>query len=304
MRIGVIGLGKMGKQVAQRLLADKHEVVVISSKPETLELAKGWGAEIAPDMGGLVKQLGDEPVVWIMIPSNAVEEELAKLLQLMPKGGVIVDGGNSDYRLTRKRAATCAEHGVMLVDSGTSGGILGLDHGFSIMVGGDNATVGRLTPVFDSLAQKSGWGHFGPAGAGHFVKMVHNAIEYGMMESLAEGYRLLKESGDYPDLDLGKVGVVWQHGSIVESLLNDLSAQVLQQNPGLAGIEGFVNATGEAKWTLERAQEVKLPMPAIEAAMDVRLASQSGQTTFATKLLAAMRNAFGGHDINKSSTNP
>ena len=304
MRIGVIGLGKMGKQVVQRLLRAEHEVVVISSRPETLEQAKGWGADIAADLADLIHRLGPDPVVWIMIPSDAVEAELSKLLKLVPKGSVIVDGGNSDYRHTRLRAAKCAEHGVTLVDSGTSGGVRGLEHGFSIMVGGDKATVDRLAPVFDALAQKSGWGHFGPAGAGHFVKMVHNAIEYGMMESLAEGYRLLKESGDYPELDLGKVGGVWQHGSVVESLLNDLSAQVLQQNPALEGIDGFVNATGEAKWTLERAQEVKLPMPSIEAAMEVRLASQGGDTTYATKLLAAMRNAFGGHDINKPTTNP
>jgi 6-phosphogluconate dehydrogenase len=299
MKLGVIGLGKMGKQVVQRLLKDQHEVVVISSKPETLELAKSWGAVIASDMADLVKKLGDDPVVWIMIPSDAVENEMSKIIDLMPHGGTIVDGGNSDYRETRRRAGLAKERGVTLIDSGTSGGVLGLENGFSIMVGGDKPTVDRLAPAFTSLAAAGGWGYFGPAGAGHFVKMVHNAIEYGMMESLVEGYRVLKESGDYPNLNLAQVSGVWEHGSVVESLLNKLSGQVLRENPTLDGIDGYVNATGEAQWTLERAKEANIPMPAIQAAMDVRQASQQGQVTFATKLLAAQRNAFGGHNLNK-----
>jgi 6-phosphogluconate dehydrogenase len=299
MKLGVIGLGKMGKQVVQRLLADKHEVVVISSKPETLEEARGWGAQIASDMPDLVRHLGHDPVVWIMIPAEAVENTMAALLDLMPQGGTIIDGGNSDYRQTKRRAGLTGERGVTLIDSGTSGGILGLKNGFSIMVGGDKATVDRLAPIFASLAAPSGWGYFGPAGSGHFVKMVHNAVEYGMMESLAEGYRMLKESGDYPDLNLAQVAGVWQHGSVVESLLNELSGRFLRENPNLDGVDGFVNATGEAQWTLERAGEVDIPMPAIQAAMDVRSASQQGQVTFATKMLAAMRAAFGGHNINK-----
>jgi 6-phosphogluconate dehydrogenase len=299
MKLGVIGLGKMGKQIVQRLLNDKHEVVVISSKPETLEQARGWGAVIATDAADLVKILGPDPIVWLMVPSDAVENEISALLDLMAHGGTIVDGGNSDYRQTRRRAALTAERGVQLVDSGTSGGILGLENGFSVMVGGDKSTVDRLRPVFESLAQPSGWGYFGPAGAGHFTKMVHNAVEYGMMESLAEGYRMLKDSGDYDDIDLALVSSVWQHGSVVESLLNELTGQALRQNAALDGIDGYVAESGEARWTLERAKEIDMPLPAIQAAMDVRLASQQGQTHFGTKLLAAMRNAFGGHAINK-----
>jgi 6-phosphogluconate dehydrogenase len=295
----MIGLGKMGKQVLQRLLNDKHEVVVISSKPETLEEAKGWGAEIAQDRPELLKKLGADPIVWIMIPSDVVEDEISGIIDLMPHGGTIVDGGNSDYRQTRRRAALAAERGVQLVDSGTSGGIHGLEHGFSMMIGGDKPTVDKLRPIFESLAQPSGWGHFGPAGAGHFVKMVHNAIEYGMMESYAEGYRLISEGGDYPGVDLALAASVWQHGSIIASSLNGLTGEILRSNPTLDGIDGFVNATGEALWTLQRAKEVDIPMPAIQAAMDVRVASQTGTVNFATKLLAAMRTAFGGHAINK-----
>jgi 6-phosphogluconate dehydrogenase len=274
-------------------------VVVISSKPETLEQAKGWGATIATDAADLVHQLGKDPVVWIMIPADAVENEMASLIDLMPHGGTIIDGGNSDYRQTKRRAALAAERGVQLVDSGTSGGVHGLANGFSIMVGGDKAAVDNLHPIFEALAQPSGWGYFGPAGAGHFTKMVHNAIEYGIMESYAEGYRMLKESGDYENIDLALTASVWQHGSIIQSSLNDLIGQALRQNPTLDGIDGYVAESGEAKWTLERAKEANLPMPAVQAAMDVRLASQQGQTNFGTKLLAAMRNAFGGHAINK-----
>jgi 6-phosphogluconate dehydrogenase len=299
MKLGVIGLGKMGKQVVQRLLHDHHEVVVISSKPETLAEAKGWGAETAEDRADLVKKLGKDPVVWIMIPADAVEDTMSQLIDLMPHGGTIVDGGNSDYRETRRRAGLAAERGVTLIDSGTSGGIHGLDNGFSMMVGGDKATVDRLQPVFATLAQPSGWAYFGPAGAGHFTKMVHNAIEYGIMESYAEGFRLLKESGDYPTLDLALASSVWQHGSIIQSSLNDLTGQILRSNPNLDGIDGFVAESGEAKWTLERAKEVGIPTPAIQAAFDVRVASQQGQAHFGTKLLAAMRNAFGGHALNK-----
>lgn len=166
-----------------------------------------------------------------------------------------------------------------------------------MMVGGDTEAAQTMTPIFDSLAPKDGWGHFGPAGSGHYVKMIHNGIEYGMMESLAEGYRLLQE-GHFKDIDLGKVGSVWQHGSIVESLLNSLAAEALSENPRLDGIEGVVAESGEARWTLETAREHAIPMPSIQASFDVRLASQQGEITYATKLLAAIRNKFGGHALN------
>jgi 6-phosphogluconate dehydrogenase len=299
MKLGVIGLGKMGKQVVQRLLNAKHEVVVISSKPETLEQAKGWGATIATDAADLVRQLGKDPVVWIMIPADAVENEMASLIDLMPHGGTIIDGGNSDYRQTMRRAGLAAERGVQLVDVGTSGGILAAKDGYCLMIGGDRATADTLRPLFEALAQPGGWGYFGPAGAGHYVKMVHNAIEYGMMESYAEGYRLLSEGRSFPSLNLSQIALVWQHGSIVASTLNSLTGEIFRANPTLDGIDGFVAESGEAKWALETAKDESIPQPAIQAALDVRTASQAGDTSFATKLLAAMRNAFGGHAINK-----
>jgi 6-phosphogluconate dehydrogenase len=298
VKLGVVGLDVIGKQVVQRLIRDKHEVIVAPA-PEMLEEAKGWGAQIATDKADLIRKLGDAPIVWLMIPADAVENEMAGIIDLMPHGGTIIDGANSDYRQTRRRAALAAERGVQLVDSGTAGGIHGLENGFSIMVGGDKATVDSLRPIFESLAQPSGWSYFGPPGAGHFTMMVHTAIEYGIMESYAEGYRLLAESGDYDNLDLALAASVWQNGSIISSSLGGLIGQFLRTNPTLDGVDGYVAQSGEAKWALERAKEIQMPLPAIQASMDVRLASQQGQTHFGTKLLAAMRNAFGGHDTGK-----
>jgi 6-phosphogluconate dehydrogenase len=299
MKLGVIGLGKMGRQIVQRLINDKHAVVVTSSKPETLELARSWGAEVAQNVPDLVRRLGKDPVVWVMIPSEAVENQIAALIDLMPHSGTIIDGGNSDYRETRRRAGLAAERGVTLIDVGVAGGVLGLTNGFAIMVGGDKATADELTPVFASLAQPSGWGYFGPAGAGHFVKMVHNAVEYGMMEALAEGFLMLKESTDYPRMNLAQISAVWQRGGITASTLNELAGQVLRQNPNLDGVEGYVAATGEAGWALESAEAAGLALPAIKAAVDSRAASRQGHTSFASKLLAALRNSFGGHDLNR-----
>jgi len=301
MKIGFIGLGRMGGHMVARLVKAGHEVLVTGRNPEHVaQAAKDSGATAVADYKAMVHDLGPDPVVWLMIPSDVVEEEMKKVINLMSKGGVIVDGGNSDYRQTKRRAALAAEHGVTLVDAGTSGGILGATAGYCVMVGGDKPAVDRLSPLFQALAQPEGWAYMGPAGSGHYVKMVHNAIEYGMMESLAEGFNLLNTGADYPDLDLAAIAGIWQHGSVVESLLNRLTAEALRQNPNLDGIDGFVAESGEARWTLETAQAQNVPMPAVQAAMDVRLASQQGHIGFGTKLLAAMRHGFGGHAINKS----
>ena len=301
MKIGFIGLGRMGGNMVGRLVKGSHEVLVTGRNPEHVAAAAAeTGATAADSYEDLMRRLGKDPVVWIMIPSDSVEEEMSKLFDLMSRGGgTIVDGGNSDYRQTKRRAALAAERGVTLVDAGTSGGILGATAGYCIMVGGDKPTVDRLEPLFRDLSQAGGWGYFGPAGAGHYVKMVHNAIEYGMMESLAEGFNLLKNGSDFPDLNLAQLAGVWQHGSVVESLLNRLCGEALRTNPNLDGIDGFVAETGEARWTLEVAAEQKFPMPAIQSAMDVRKASQEGKINFGTKLLAAMRAGFGGHALNK-----
>jgi 6-phosphogluconate dehydrogenase len=296
MKIGFYGLGRMGSNMVARLLEKGQEVVVMNRSPEPVAEAVKLGASAADDYAELISQL--EPVViWLMLPSEILDEKFRELLPLLPKGAIVIDGGNSDYRLSRERAAAAKEHGASFIDVGTSGGILGRKAGYSLMVGGDKTAVGTISPIFDALSVPGGWRHFSEAGSGHYVKMVHNAIEYGVMESYAEGYRMLKE-GPFKDIDLAAAGEVWQHGSIIESKLNELSRQALTENPELAGIDGVVAESGETRWTLETAKDIGIPLPAIQASFDVRLASQDGQTNFATKLLAAMRSKFGGHQIN------
>ncbi len=299
MKIAIQGLGRMGMQIAERLVLEGHTVIAHNRSPEPLQTAADFGAIAAPTKHDVLHAFEQEqPVIWIMLPAEIVEEHIREWLELLPHGSLIIDGGNSDFRNTQKHAEIIAAAGSDFVDVGTSGGILGLENGFSMMVGGDEAGFKTLEPALASLAKPHGGYHyFGPSGAGHYVKMVHNAIEYGMMESLAEGYRMLKE-GAYENLDLAAAGEVWQHSSIVESSLNRLTTATLRENPTLDGIDGSVAESGEARWTLEFARSKDISLPAIEAAFSVRLASQAGDRTFATKLLAAMRNKFGGHLLN------
>jgi 6-phosphogluconate dehydrogenase len=301
MKIAVQGLGRMGMQIARKLSEDGHQVIAHNRSPEPIEEAVRYGAIPARTKAEVLQQFGDDPVtIWIMLPADTVDDHLDEWLKLVPKGTILIDGGNSDYRLTRERNQRVKQSGNHFFDVGTSGGIWGYQNGFSMMVGGDeNTKFPAIEPAFKSLAQPEGaYYHFGPSGSGHFVKMVHNAIEYGMMESLAEGYRMLKE-GPYRQLDLAAAGNVWQHHSVITSWLNELTQSALAENPELEGIDGFVAESGEARWTLETAKELNIPLPSIQASFDVRLASQQGETNFATKLLAAMRNKFGGHELNK-----
>jgi 6-phosphogluconate dehydrogenase len=298
MQIGFIGLGKMGLPMVLRLQKGGHHVIVIDHHQENIDKAVAAGAGFAHDERELVGKLSDPIIIWLMIQSKYVDDQLDVLLPLLPKDSIIVDGGNSDYRLTKERAKKVADAGMHMVDVGTSGGVLGAENGYCMMIGGDAEAAETIEPLIVALAQPEGYKYFGPSGAGHFVKMVHNAIEYGVMESYAEGYRIIKEA-DYSGLDLGALGHVWQHGSIIASSLNELCAEALTNNPELEGIDGYVAENGEARWTLEVAKEKQIPAPAIQAALDVRIASQQGQVSFATKLLAAMRNGFGGHALNK-----
>ena len=232
---------------------------------------------------------------------EVVDQELDAWLKLLPKNSILIDGGNSDFRLTKKRAEKVSKSGSILMDVGTSGGVWGYQNGFCMMAGGDKKTFESIEPILKTLASPEGtYRYFGESGAGHFVKMTHNAIEYGMMESLAEGYRLLKE-GPYKNLDLAAAGEVWQHHSVITSWLNELTANALKTQNGnfeLKDIDGKVIESGEARWALEIAKELNIETPSIRAAFDVRIESQKGKINFATKLLALMRNAFGGHKIN------
>lgn len=299
MKIAISGLGRMGGQIARKLHENGHTVVAHNRSPEKVDEAKTYGAIPAYSDQEVIDAFGGDPVVlWIMLPAEVIDSKIDEWLQILPKGSIIIDGGNSDYRGDAARAERVNAAGSTLLDIGTSGGVWGLQNGFSMMVGGDQSSYDAVVPALDTLAQPRG-GHqfFGTNGTGHFVKMVHNAIEYGMMQSLAEGYRVLKE-GPYPDLDLAAAGDIWQQSSVVTSWLNDLTRQALHENPNMDGISGVVAESGEARWTLETAKELGIPMPAIQASFDVRLASRQGQVDFSTKLLAAMRNKFGGHNID------
>lgn len=289
----------MGSQIAKKLLEGGHEVIAHDPDSRAIDAVVSHGATAGNTSESVIGAFGDQSVIlWLMIPSIAVQDALTSWLRILPAGSIIIDGGNSDYRHDPVRSATVSAAGSTLLDIGTSGGIWGHDNGFSLMVGGDEASYAAVTPLLDTLAlPRGGHAFFGPSGSGHYVKMAHNAIEYGMMQSLAEGYQLLKE-GPYKNIDLAKAGDVWQQSSVVTSWLNDLTRQALHENPNLDGISGVVAESGEARWTLETAKQLGIALPAIQTSFDVRLASQNGEISFATKLLAAMRNKFGGHNID------
>lgn len=294
MKLVFVGLGKMGQQMVQRLSAAGHEIIAHDVNPEAVAVAVQYGAVAGTTREDTLAAAGERPVVWLMIPAQFVDAELDTWLEILPEHSIVIDGGNSDFRLTQERYERSAAKNIHLVDVGTSGGILGAADGFSLMIGGDDEPVAATASLYEALAQPDGWKHLGPSGAGHYIKMVHNAIEYGLMESYAEGYRLLKE-GPYVGLDLGTIGSVWEHGSIVASLLNKLNAEILAKEPELTSNNGIVDESGEAGWSLEVAREHDIWLPAIEAAHTVRVASQAGEVSFATRLLAAQRHAFGGH---------
>ncbi len=298
MKIGLVGLGKMGSQIANKLIDAGHELVVDNRHPENTDPLIEKGAQKFDDYGDLVHKLGEKPVIWLMIPHQYVPDEVDKLLEVMPQGGLIVDGGNSNFNSTVIQGKKSEAKDVGFVDVGTSGGVWGVKVGFSMMVGGDEVQVARIAPLLDVLAQpEAGWFRFGKTGAGHFVKMVHNGVEYGIMQSFAEGYRIMRE-GPFEDVNLGKVAEVWQKQSINRSFLNQLIEGMLKEDADFSDVEGIVHESGEARWTLETAKELGISTPAIQAAFDVRLASQDGETNYATKFLAQLRNEFGGHDVN------
>lgn len=301
MKIAIHGLGRMGMQIAHKLSDGGHQVIAHNRSLAKTEEAAEFGAIKTETKQEVLEAFGQDPaIVWLMLPADVVDDQADEWFALLPKGSILIDGGNSDYRLTQKLNQRANEHGMRLVDVGVSGGVWGYDNGFSMMAGADDrAAFDEIEAALKCLAQpEGGYAYFGPSGSGHFVKMVHNAIEYGMMESLAEGYRILKE-GPYEQINLADAGEVWQHHSVITSWLNQLCRDALRENPELNGIDGYVAENGEARWTLETANQLNIPMPAIQAALDVRVASQKGDVSFATKLLAAMRNRFGGHAFNK-----
>ena len=296
MELGMIGLGRMGANMTSRLIAGGHRVVASDHSPEAVARAVAGGATGAASLGELVAGLSAPRAVWTMVPSGeATESTIASLGETLAAGDIVIDGGNSYYRDSMRRGAALAARGIAFVDSGTSGGIWGLKEGYSLMVGGTPEAVERLRPLFETLAQPHGWGHVGPIGAGHFVKMVHNGIEYGLMQAYAEGFELLHRKSEFA-LDLAQVGRIWQHGSVVRSWLLDLTVDALEKNPTMDGIAPWVEDSGEGRWTTAEALDLEVPTPIITLSLIARLRSRSREA-FADRLVAAMRNEFGGHAV-------
>jgi 6-phosphogluconate dehydrogenase len=296
MELGLIGLGKMGFNMATRLREHSHTVVGFDFNPEVVNKLGQEGSKGVTSLEDMVKALKAPRAVWLMVPSGApVDETIAKLQPLMQKGDRFIDGGNSNYKDSQRRAKECEAKGFHFVDCGTSGGVWGLKEGYSMMVGGSKEAVDPIRPIFEALAPApdQGWGHVGPAGAGHFVKMVHNAIEYGMMQAYAEGFSIMEHKTDM-HLDLAQIGEIWRYGSVIRSWLLDLTVEALHKNPKLDGLEAYVADSGEGRWTVLAAIEESVPATVLSHALYNRFRSREEQA-FADKMLSAMRAGFGGH---------
>lgn len=303
MQLGMVGLGKMGANMTERLADGGHTLVVTDLSPEAVaHAATNPNVSGASSLADLVGQLSAPRAVWVMVPAGApTESTVMQLSELLQAGDTIIDGGNSNYKESMRRAATLAERNIFFVDVGTSGGIWGLKEGYSMMIGGDTDAVERLRPIFETLAPAAerGWGHVGKSGSGHFVKMVHNGIEYGMMQAYAEGFEIMHAKTDFA-LDSAQIAEIWRHGSVVRSWLLDLTADALKDDPQLSELKGYVNDSGEGRWTAQEAIDLAVPAPVITSSLFARFTSRM-ENTFANRILAAMRNQFGGHAVKKAS---
>lgn len=299
MKLAIIGLGKMGANMARRLIRGGHEVVGFTSRPEpTTQLAKEEGLIPAFSLEAAVENLTGRRVVWVMVPAgDPTQSTVDALSALLDQDDIIIDGGNSNYKETMQRAEKMKEKGIFYIDVGTSGGVWGLKEGYSMMVGGENEAVEFIQPILETLApgKETGWGHVGPSGAGHFVKMLHNGIEYGMMQAYAEGFEIMRSKEQF-GLDLHQISEIWRFGSVIRSWLLDLTAIALRENPDLDGIKGWVADSGEGRWTVFESIDLDVPAPVITQALQARFVSRQ-EESFAAKILAAMRNQFGGHAV-------
>jgi 6-phosphogluconate dehydrogenase len=303
MELGMVGLGKMGGFMTERLIRGGHRVIGFDRDPAVVQKLAERGAVSANSLDNIISQLKPPRAIWLMVPAgDPVDQTIAALVPHLAPGDTIIDGGNSYYKDSVRRAAALAPKKINFVDCGTSGGVWGITEGYSMMVGGDADVVKRLSPIFETLAPgpDKGWGRVGPAGSGHFVKMVHNGIEYGIMQAYAEGLDLLRHKKEF-SLDLLQIGKIWQFGSVIRSWLLDLTVDALSKNPTLSGIEGYVTDSGEGRWTVIEGVELGVPVPVISGALDMRFRSQDPEP-FANKLLAMMRHEFGGHAVKTAST--
>ena len=300
MELAMVGLGKMGLHMAGRLLEGGHRVLVYDLNAKAMKAALNLGAHGLRNLERMAQKMGQPRTVWVMLPAGEpTETTIHGLSGVLSPGDIIIDGGNSNYRDTLRRASVLRGTGIHLVDVGTSGGVRGLKEGYSLMIGGEREVVDRLRPLFETLAPAPdrGWGYVGPSGAGHYVKMVHNGIEYGLMEAYAEGFDILKAKQEF-SLDLHQIAEIWRHGSVVRSWLLDLTAEALAEDPGLIGFEAWVADSGEGRWTVSEAIDMDVPAPVITLALQMRLVSRH-KDSFAAKVLSAMRNKFGGHAIKR-----
>ena len=303
MEIGMIGLGRMGSNMVQRLLNGGHRVVVYDQNDAAVSASASGGAVGAASLADTVNRLAPPRSVWVMLPAGTVSAAvIGQLADLLDAGDAIIDGGNANYKDTIRRGAMLAERGICLLDAGTSGGVWGLTEGYSLMVGGDADAYRRLEPIFQTLAPAPDQGlcHVGPTGAGHFTKMVHNGVEYALMQAYAEGFELLQARQDDFELDLPAIARTWQHGSVVRSWLLDLTVRALEAEPRLESLAAYVEDSGEGRWTVNESVELAVPTPAITAALYQRFRSRQ-EEPFGARLLAALRNQFGGHAARASA---
>ena len=301
MEIGMIGLGRMGSNMARRLLEGGHRGAVYDALKTAVSRLVEDGAEGVDSLTTLVSKLSPPRAVWVMVPSGEITENtIDGLSKAMAKGDTIIDGGNSNYRDSMRRGAALEHKGIHLLDAGTSGGVWGLKEGYCLMIGGDADAYRRLKPIFQTLAPGAdrGYGHVGPSGSGHFVKMVHNGIEYGLMQAYAEGFELMQAKEEF-ELDLAQISEMWRYGSVVRSWLLDLAAASLQEDPELQEVQSYVEDSGEGRWTVEESIELAVPLPVITQAVQARFRSRQ-ENPFAGRMLAALRNQFGGHAVRKS----
>ena len=293
----MIGLGKMGGNMTERLLRNKHEVVAFDRDAAVVDKYAKLGATGAKDLAGVVAALQAPRIAWIMVPAGKpVDDTIAALAGSMQRGDIIIDGGNSNFHDTMRRANELLPRGISFIDAGTSGGIWGLENGYCLMVGGADTAVKTCEPIFRALAPADGYAHVGPPGCGHYVKMIHNGIEYGMLQAYAEGYEILHASKDFPKLDLHQIAEVWQHGSVVRSWLNELAVTAFQRDTQLSDLKGFVADSGEGRWTVQEAIDLDVPAPIITLSLQMRFRSRQ-EDTFSGKVIAALRNEFGGHAV-------
>jgi 6-phosphogluconate dehydrogenase len=302
MELGMVGLGRMGANMVERLVRGGHRAVGYDRDAAAVTRVVSAGAEGADSLPSLARKLKEPRAIWMMVPAGApVDDTIAVITPHLSQNDILIDGGNSNYKDTQRRAASLKGQGFPFVDVGTSGGVWGLKEGYSMMVGGEKAAVERLRPLLETLApaKDKGWGHIGPSGSGHYVKMVHNGIEYGLMQAYAEGFAILKQKKEFA-LDLHQVAEIWRTGSVVRSWLLDLLSIALKENAEMEGIAPYVADSGEGRWTVAEAVDLDVPAPVITLSLLQRLTSRDSDS-YSDKLLAAMRNQFGGHAIKSAA---